>query len=178
MVKKGYGKAKGGQFEREVCVALSNWVSNNKRDDIFWRSAMSGGRATVKFKKGKNNISQIGDISAVDKAGHPFLKLFVVECKNYKNLQILSLLFDKPKNGSLLEFWEKLVIDCSTANKHPFLVAKQNFKPFELLLTDVNFYPLIKPLLVFTNHNCLVYNFNDFITTTKYKEVYKLCKTI
>src|SRR5215216_6431446 len=38
---------KGPQWEREVCRALSLWVTNGERVDVFWRSAMSGGRATV-----------------------------------------------------------------------------------------------------------------------------------
>ena len=52
MTKPGYGKQKGGEYERTVCKKLSLWVSNGTRDDIFWRSAMSGGRATLQRKKG------------------------------------------------------------------------------------------------------------------------------
>ena len=36
---------KGSEFEREMCKCLSLWWTDSKRDDVFWRSAQSGGRA-------------------------------------------------------------------------------------------------------------------------------------
>jgi len=46
-MRKGGGKAKGASFERDICRRLSLWVSAGKQEDVFWRSAMSGGRSTV-----------------------------------------------------------------------------------------------------------------------------------
>jgi len=42
--------AKGSSFEREICTILSKWWTNNERDDVFWRTAGSGARATTRSK--------------------------------------------------------------------------------------------------------------------------------
>ena len=65
MSRPGYGKQKGSGFERTICHELSMWISHGKHDDLFWRSSMSGGRATVMFKKGGQNRTQNGDITAI-----------------------------------------------------------------------------------------------------------------
>lgn len=53
----------------------------NPRDDIFWRTSQSGGRATTRAKKGKTTAFSHGDIAAVDPIGQPFLNKFTVELK-------------------------------------------------------------------------------------------------
>lgn len=79
---KGY---KGGDFEREVAKLLSRWWSKGlegkERDDIFWRTSQSGGRATQRKKFGKETFGSYGDIAAVDPLGAPLLKLFTIELK-------------------------------------------------------------------------------------------------
>lgn len=122
-MRRGGGKAKGSQFEREVCVLLSKWISNNKNEDIFWRSALSGGRATVGHKKGKKLSSQVGDISSIHPTGHRLTSKFALECKYYADLNYLGLLTGK---GKLLEFWAEINLQAKIHNKLPFLVARQN----------------------------------------------------
>src|SRR5215467_5249762 len=89
-MKSASGKAKGSAFEREISKLMSLWISHGTRDDIFWRSSLSGGRATVQFKKGRENRSQIGDLSAIDPLGEWLISRFVTEIKSYKNLGIVS----------------------------------------------------------------------------------------
>lgn len=77
--------AKGQQFERDICRQLSLWFSKGKHDDWFWRSSNSGGRATVRSKKGKKTVGQYGDIAATDPRGIPLLKFFCFELKRGYN---------------------------------------------------------------------------------------------
>ena len=63
-------KQKGAEFERKICKQLSRWIDSN-REDLFWRSAMSGGRATLKSNKGEVS-GQAGDITSIDKIGQWF----------------------------------------------------------------------------------------------------------
>jgi len=75
---------KGSSFEREICKKLSLWWTRDlehPRDDVFWRSSQSGGRATERAKKGKSTYGSYGDITAVDPIGEPLLKLFTIELK-------------------------------------------------------------------------------------------------
>ena len=175
MVRGGFvknPKQKGGSFDREVCQKLSKWVSYGERDDIFWRSAMSGGRATVGMKRGIKRTSQAGDITAIDPLGNKLTDKFVIECKFYKNIHIESMMFGKPKVGTILEFWTKLYKDSEKLNKDMMLVIKQNGWPVLMGLAGHNEFRAnlghdyrISPLVKF-NHvtpGCCLYNFNTIL---------------
>lgn len=124
-MKSGGGKAKGSQFEREICKKLSLWVSEGKSDDLFWRSAMSGGRATVRAKKGEKTKSGHGDITAVTPEGHLLTDKFVIECKNYADLEWSSFIYGK---GFVWKTWDTLYKISLENNKRPFLILKQNMQ--------------------------------------------------
>lgn len=117
------GKQKGGQYEREICVALSLWVTNGTRKDVFWRSAMSGGRATVHGTE----VRQSGDVTAVAIEGFPLVNACFIEVKHYKTLEIASF-FIKNK-GTLAGFWTKTKAQAAKHDKDPVLIAKQNNMP-------------------------------------------------
>ena len=75
------GKGKGSAFERKICNQLSLWWSNGTNDNIFWRTAGSGARATVRAKKRGGFQKHGGDICAIDPIGEPLLKQFAIELK-------------------------------------------------------------------------------------------------
>ena len=126
-MRTGGGKGKGSAFEREVCRRLSLWLSQGQRDDLLWRSAMSGGRATVQFRQGKMNLTQSGDVSAVGQGAFEFCERVFTECKYYRALQIDRGIICG--TGSLVKFWEKAVEEAFKYNKQPLLIAKQNLYP-------------------------------------------------
>lgn len=125
-MRKGGGKQKGSQFERNVCVQLSLWISNGTQEDVFWRSALSGGRSTVAAAKGKSLAQQAGDISAVSRVGAPFIETFYVECKFYRDLKFHGLMTG---TGQLATFWDTAKAEAKRYEKLPFLIAKQNQLP-------------------------------------------------
>lgn len=131
-MKPGGGKQKGAQFEREVCVALSRWVSGGTSDSEFWRSAMSGGRATVRVAKGKSADGHGGDIAATGVLGHPLLAHFTVECKFVADLNLRSALIKGV--GDLVNHWGQVSGDAKRVGKMPLLIAKQNLMPTLLLV--------------------------------------------
>lgn len=139
----GTGKAKGSAYERECCKNLSLWLSRGLRDDLFWRSAMSGGRATVKFKSGGKNQTQSGDITAIDSQGEKLTSKFLIECKWYQDLNITSMMLDK---GSLAlpAFWKKAIMESTRCGRLPMMLAKQNFFPDMVVLDHdgINFFNL------------------------------------
>ena len=171
-MKKGGGKSKGSAFERKICQELSKWVSYDKRDDIFWRSAMSGGRATVGMKRGITRTSQAGDITAIDSSGQKLTNNFVIECKFYRNIHIESMMFGKPKNNSILEFWTKLYTDSLKLGKDMMLIIKQNnsstliaLPVYSYLNSALKDYDNVKPVASFMNTNpgCYLYDFKKFL---------------
>lgn len=122
-MRAGGGKSKGAAFERDVCKQLSLWLSEGKRDDLLWRSAMSGGRATIGRRTGKERLAQAGDISAIDPLGDKLTSLFAVECKCVASLGIES--FCLRRVGSLGAYWTQTCL-AAPLGREPMLIAKQN----------------------------------------------------
>jgi len=125
-MRAGGGKAKGANFEREVCKKLSLWLTFGKHEGVFWRSAMSGGRSTVAARRGVQLGEQAGDLSSVHPAGNAFIGKFVVECKTYKNLDFHGLPVGR---GALVDFWAQVTGEARHFGKLPILIAKQNQQP-------------------------------------------------
>lgn len=136
-MRPGGGKGKGAGFEREICKKLSLWISNGKREDLFWRSAMSGGRATLGHRKGKDLRYQAGDITATHPDGHVFTDYFYAECKFVNNLDLEGFFFKN--TGKLNAFWCKTLVEAEKHKRHPFLVAKQNRLPTLVLVLYPDF---------------------------------------
>lgn len=133
-MRLGGGSQKGSAFERTVCRQLSHWLSGGKRDDLFWRSAMSGGRATLGLKKGMTRATQAGDVTAIDGRGlgAQFLRTFVVECKHVRSLELDKAV--AKQTGAFVKYWAKHLGEAKAHGRSPFLVARQNRFPTLLFL--------------------------------------------
>lgn len=173
-MRAGGGHAKGAQFERQVCKELSLWITNGEREDIFWRSAMSGGKATRMKAAGKIASSMSGDIIATNSIGELLLKDFMVECKFYKNLNLNGLLLDLETgiNG----FWKVALREAKAHGKIPLLIAKQNQFPVLVLTTNAGLLLLgIGAEVSYNNMDCHLFWFdqirvtNSKLTTVKPK---------
>ena len=133
--------SKGSAFERKFCRQLSLWWTQDlaePRDDVFWRTSNSGGRATTRRKKDLETCNQIGDICAVDPIGIPFLKAFTVECKRGYSKCTLQDILDKPKRGKKQQWekWiEKLVKEAEQAKSLSWLLVIQRDRREALAIT-------------------------------------------
>lgn len=123
-MRPGGGKAKGSEFERRVCKSLSLWVSHNAKEDLFWRSAMSGGRATVGRRKGKDFGKHAGDISATAPEGHKLTDHFFIECKFVKDLRLGNFMMHQP--SVIRNYWDVAFKQAEEHGRAPMLIAKQN----------------------------------------------------
>lgn len=169
MSRSGSGKSKGSEFERNVCKQLSLWVTKGEKTDLFWRTAMSGGRATVARKSGIA-VRQSGDITAVAEEGHRLTNRLYFELKFYKDLELASF-FIKQK-GKLSKFWVDTVNKAKLDDKHPVLIAKQNFTPSLLLIDETSLVPFVSALplalrlratVAFQESTCFVYHLDDIL---------------
>ena len=114
-MKKCSNKAgKGSQFEREFAKLLSRWWTEGERDDVFWRSSNSGGRATIRQASGISTFMQAGDIAATDPIGIPLLEVITFELKRGYTSTTLSDVIDKP-NGRKPAKWEQFVTQASNS---------------------------------------------------------------
>lgn len=127
--------AKGAGFERQTCQRLSLWVSNMTREDVYWRSAMSGGRATLRTRRnrGPKLLAQAGDVTATHQLGHLLLEHFLLECKFYKDLKWSQAVHGV--GGELPRVWHKPCKEADENARMPMVVVKQNHQPELVLLT-------------------------------------------
>jgi len=107
---------KGSIWEREICKQLSLWWSDNKRDDIFWRSTTSGARATVRSRQGKNTFGQYGDIQATDPIGQTLLDVCTMELKRGYSKDTIAHILDAPKK-SAVQAYAKFINQAITDHK-------------------------------------------------------------
>lgn len=127
-MKAGSGKRKGGAFERLICKKLSLWWTHGKRDDVFFRTASSGGRATQRAKKGKKTFGQYGDIQAADPIGQPLIDTCVIECKDgYGAASVFDLIDsgerNNPKYAQFIEQAEKSQVE--SGSRYWLLIARR-----------------------------------------------------
>ncbi len=126
-MRKGGGKEKGSDFERQVSKMLSTWWSGGSRDDLFWRNpAVSASRTKSRVE------SQHGDMHSISEEGAWFSRNVNVECKCYRDLDLLEIV-DKPKKKVKLIFqhWEQCKRDAKASDRAPLLISKRNFgQPF------------------------------------------------
>lgn len=172
-MRKGGGKGKGAGFERQVCKHLSLWITQGKSSDEFWRSAMSGGRATLLARAGKKAANAAGDITATGKAGHLLTDHFYLECKNYANLHILNFVLSMG-SGNLEKFWHETNVQSRVHDKAPMLIAKQNMLPTiviafqkDLLKRDYDDHWPPAPLLTVLDTGPSIWWFNDLFPLPK-----------
>lgn len=92
--------AKGSQYERDICRKLSLWMSHNKRDDYYWRSAGSGSRATQRQAQGKTTKGHAGDIAPTCGEAETLTDLVTIEIKRGYPRSSIHDLLDRPITGA------------------------------------------------------------------------------
>ena len=132
------GKGKGSNFEREIAKELSLWWTDAKRSDVFWRSSMSGGRATIRSKKGLTTHGNYGDIAIADPLGQPLIELATIELKTGYPGQSPFDLVDRvgKQNPKYKQFFEQCEREKKEANV-PFwiLIARRKQKDIMIYLS-------------------------------------------
>lgn len=98
------GSKKGSPFERWFCREISLWYSQGKDDNLAWRTAGSGGRATNRAKKGLKSNNHYGDIMYTDPCMKPFFDYFTIEMKRGYSRHTLQDLLDPPTRGGIPEY--------------------------------------------------------------------------
>lgn len=108
---------KGGPFERDVAHHLSKWWTGG-RDDTVWRTPGSGGRATVRRKKGKATFGQAGDLCSTDPVSRGLFRVFAFELKCGYTQVTLNDLIDRPKGFAYQpDGWDGWVEQARAARK-------------------------------------------------------------
>lgn len=154
-MRKGGGKTKGGNFERETGQALSLWLSGGARKDLLCRTVGSG----AQFTRAAGMAGRAGDLMANHPTANIFCEKFVVECKHWRDLELIRLLF---KEGELYTALLKVQEEASHESKHWWLVAKQNNRPALVLMSAKKILPFLSPEHVILS-DVAIFRFLDFM---------------
>jgi len=133
---------KGAGFEREFCKELSLWWTEGRRNDIFWRTAGSGARATARFKKGQRTADSYGDVKAEHEIGKPLTNYCVFSLKRgytgkKQNMKLrwanILDIIDTPDRiktkPAIVQWWDEIEWTLGKAfREHAFLVFKRDRK--------------------------------------------------
>lgn len=174
-MRPGGGKEKGAAFERKTGVALSGWITNSTRTDLFSRNVLSGGKFTLHAKKGERQ-GVPGDLMASHPLAYDFLKSFLVECKHKQDLELQAYFFDTKGSTFLARTIQLCRDQAKVAKVDWLLIAKQNLKPTLLLMEQA----LAQRVLAFvgptppylfhhTVHNVAIFPFDLFCKVVPYK---------
>lgn len=135
-------------------------ISDGERDDLLWRSAMSGGTATRGKRHGKRREAQAGDISSIDGKSTWLVRDWYIEAKHYHDLQILRGLL--VNTGRLYRFWCHTVREAKFYHKRPMLIAKQDRLPELVLVTrEEKLGQIAVPVISLPGWNADVYLFHS-----------------
>jgi len=143
--------AKGSDFEREMCKRLSIWwtqgLGMEGRDDVFWRSSQSGGRATQRSKKGWSTFGSYGDIAAVDPIGMPLIQMFTIELKRGSSYGSPFDLFDTRNTRAVRPFeacYNQAVRSHQEAGSHCWLLIGRQDRKDAVVYFDFNPFSICK----------------------------------
>lgn len=170
--KRINGGRKGSSFERNTCRALSLWLSEGTDGDWFWRTAASGGRATI---RGDRTLAHAaGDIGASKPEGFALVTRYFIECKHYANLQLGNFLCHK--KSKLGDFWEIAYREALKYYRLPILIAKQNLFPTLVIMRRqcwLGFDMHHKPVWSLGNDKIVVALFEEFIAYASREKLYE-----
>lgn len=114
-------KSKGSAFEREICKRLTIWLIGKDKPIQFWRSAASGGLATLNSK----NITVTGDIQALTPEAMKIAKYISFEAKTGYKDATFDNFFKDNKSDILRSFWIQCVSSARKSDKFAVLIFRK-----------------------------------------------------
>ena len=168
-------KSIGNTWEREFSKLLSLWVSNNERDDLFWRDLSSGARATVRINSGKTTAAN-GDIVATELEYKILTDKYYIDTKSYQSINLNMINPSNLKSNGLYNQWIKTCEDAGKTSKIPLMPCHVRDGVTPKLL----FYPIIDKINIqnYIEYNSNGYQFRicllkDFFEQNKYEDIIK-----
>jgi len=114
----------GGQYERDLAVKLSKWLTGNEDKLICWRASHSGSVGTIRNKKGLDGNTTSGDLQCLDSKYEGFFNSFFIDAKSLGNVHLMLINPKSMKSSQLLTEWKKVVSDATKFLKIPLMFVK------------------------------------------------------
>ena len=184
MAAPGYGGKKGAAYERMIAVMFSLWISEGTREDLLWRTAMSGGRATVKRQRGRKADAQAGDLGSIDPMADWFTSTFLLELKRYHSFDWHRDVADPTSATSQkatkrpLEIFLHTVQEAKVAGRVAPMVILRGDRCPDLIMTTGKGFRKIAPrsaklpcTVTFPEMDCIVFRLDHLLSMVKYSDI-------
>lgn len=151
--------AKGAGFERHIAKVLGRWWTNGERDDIFWRTSQSGGRATIRKRKGKSTKNQDGDLCATDPIGQPLIDKTTIELKVGYNGWTIKEVIDKKEgvHSTLEKFFEQCEREKESQGKDCWWLITRQDRRETLIFMNHQFWKWLKPRIEIPEDTSMIF---------------------
>ena len=162
------GKSKGSSFEREISKKLTAWASGQTEKLWYWRTPSSGAM-------GKNYYDIGGDIVSLVAEAEPLTKLFNIEIKHHKDVDLLDYW---NKSSKINAFWTQCCGDATRAGRWPLLIMKVTHRNTFIGLgnsIELNI-PNCINIMYQDKDNLKLYLFDDWLTTVTYRDIIDIYK--
>lgn len=150
---KTNNKRLSGTFEREIAEELSLWWTKGKDDSVFWRSQTSGGRATVRSRKGKKTLGQHSDLCPTAPCAFPMIRAAVIEIKKGYAKHSLQDLIDTMARGghdeapSMTGQWlQKAIHDHQCEGSYSWMIITRRNSRKKMVILDQKLYEILRLL--------------------------------
>ena len=147
-MKPGYGSRKGSSFERKIAKELSLWWSDNKRNDLYWRTHSSVQLGTRSKKK-----NEYGDLMSIDDYGKEFTNKFHLELRHGICIKVQELVYPtKPSASNMSGFIKEGLTGAKESNRRPMWIFREQGRPTMVLMQYIDFCSYIpRPVSMINN---------------------------
>jgi len=150
--KRRASKQKGNKFELKISRMLTEWITGNKKPDLYWRSPGSGSVATLDTQK--CIVSDIcGDIIPVQPEGLFFTNLFLIEVKDRKSIKIDMVHLLKGKS-TIFRYWDKAAQEAENHGREPLFIFKGSNTPNFIMFNKVTYRKIVQFFGAIHNYLC------------------------
>jgi hypothetical protein len=150
---KTNSKVIGGNYERDVAVRLSEWLTGSKENLVVWRDISSGTLSTVRKNKNLSTENQSGDFRFYDFTYKEFFHTFHVDAKSLGSVHLMLINPSNQKSSQLLNEWNKVKSDAGYKIPMMFVKARNDRKIPDFII--------IPECIKFYYKNIIIYDINE-----------------
>jgi hypothetical protein len=171
----------GGEYERQVAVKLSKWLTGSDEKLVCWRSPHSGSVGTNRKKKDLDGENVSGDFQCLDSNYEEFFNLFHCDSKNLGDVHLCLINPNSMKSSQLFSNWRKVILDAGS-NKIPLMFVKarndRKIPEFLVIPAGCQYHDDSNMIAYWVKYNELVYNFmivlqDDFFRLNNWEDLIK-----
>lgn len=151
---------KGSAFERRICKKLTRWASGRDKPLWYWRTAGSGGQATIT----KDYDSKMfGDIMPITTEAMWLMDITFWELRDRKAMNVLDFITPskaKTSQTNIYLWWEEVIAKSADVHRNCVCCFHRHQSKFDYLLLERDFWDQISH---YDNDEILTNGYGDVV---------------